>query len=162
MQINFTKLYRLWYLLTVVSILGLFITFYAGYNPIFNSWKTPMFNLHTIFTGILLAAVITRVYMAINKINAVPLMHLIRAKSIPQALIAIGYIAMCSALLVTLVSEMYLLMSPSLGMTWIHELRNNTQPVFVTMVLVHVIYVAYRNIVKKSGTFMKLLKASNS
>jgi len=76
MQVNFTKLYRLWHLLTAVSIFGIFITFYAGYNQTLNIWSTSMLNLHTIFIGMLLSGVVTRLYMAFTGINNIPLMHL--------------------------------------------------------------------------------------
>jgi hypothetical protein len=161
MQINFTKLYRLWHLLTAVSVIGIFITFYAGYNQTLNTWSASMLNLHTIFIGMLLGGVVTRLYMAFTGINAVPLMHLIRARSVPQAVEAIGYIAMCTALLITLVTEMYILLAlDNIAMTWIHELRNNTQPIFVLMVIIHISYVVYNNKVNKSGTIKKLLEAS--
>ena len=81
MQINFTKLYRLWFLLTILSVLGIFTTYFTGYTPTDNVWHEPLHNLHTLFVGMLFAAVTVRVYMAFNKINAVPLMHLIRAKT---------------------------------------------------------------------------------
>lgn len=152
MQVNFTKLYRLWHLLTAVSIFGIFITFYAGYNQIL--------NLHTIFIGMLLGGVVTRLYMAFTGINNIPLMHLIRAKSISQEVVAFGYIAMCTALLITLVSEMYILLAlDNIALTWIHELRNNTQSIFVLMVIAHGIY---ENRVKKTGMIKKLLRASDS
>ncbi len=163
MQVNFTKLYRLWHLLTAVSIFGIFITYYAGYNQTLNTWSMAMLNLHTIFIGMLLGGVITRVYMALTGMNAVPLMHLIRAKSVSQVVVAIGYIAMCTALLITLVCEMYILLAlDNLALTWVHELRNSTQPIFVLMVIVHIVHVIYENRVKKTGTIKKLLMASDS
>ena len=163
MQVNFTKLYRLWHLLTAVSIFGIFITYYAGYNQTLNTWSMAMLNLHTIFIGMLLGGVITRVYMALTGMNGVPLMHLIRAKSISQAVVALGYIAMCTALLITLVSEMYILLAlDNITLTWIHELRNNTQPIFVLMVIAHLAHVIYENRVKKTGTIKKLFMASDS
>lgn len=163
MQVNFTKLYRLWHLLTALSIFGIFITYYAGYNQTLNTWSISMLNLHTIFIGVLLAGVITRIYMALTGMNSVPLMHLIRAKSTSQIVVALGYIAMCTALLITLVCEIYiLLVLDNIALTWIHELRNSTQPIFVLMVIVHVAHVVYENRVKKTGTIKKLLRASDS
>ena len=163
MQVNFTKLYRLWHLLTAVSIFGIFITYYAGYNQTLNTWSASMLNLHTIFIGMLLGGVITRIYMALTGMNAVPLIHLIRAKSTSEVVVAIGYIAMCTALLITLLTEIYILLAlDNVALTWIHELRNNTQPVFVLMVIIHVSHVIYENRIKKSGTIKKLFMASDS
>ena len=163
MQINFTKLYRLWYLLTTVSVLGIFTTYFTGYTPTGNIWHEPLHNLHTLFVGMLFAAVTVRVYMALNKINAVPLMHLIRAKNALESVIAVGYIAMCTALLITLASDIYLLVvMKEEAMLWVRELRNATQPVFAVMVAIHVLYVFYLNGVKKSGTLRKLLLATGA
>ena len=163
MQINFTKLYRLWYLLTTVSVFGIFTTYFTGYSPIDKLWNEPLHNLHTLFVGILLAAVTVRVYMALNKINAVPLMHLVRAKNTLEALVAIGYIAMCTALLITLFSDIYLLVvAKDEAMLWVVELRNATQPVFAVMVTLHVLYVLFLNGVKKRGSLRRLLLASDA
>lgn len=163
MQINFTKVHRLWYLLTTVSVLGIFATYFTGYNPVENVWSEPLHNLHTLFVGMLFAAVMARVYMAFNKINAVPLMHLLRAKNALEIIIALGYIAMCTALLITLFSDIYLLVAAKVeAMVWVRELRNATQPVFAVMVAVHVLYVLYLNSVKKRGTLRKLLLASDA
>jgi len=49
----------------------------------------------------LLAAVAARIYMALNKINAVPLMHLLCARTFLEGIVAVGYIAMRAALLIT-------------------------------------------------------------
>jgi hypothetical protein len=163
MQINFTKLYRLWYLLTTLSVLGIFTTYFTGYTPTGNLWHEPLHNLHTLFVGMLFAAVTVRVYMAFNKINAVPLMHLLRAKNALEIIIALGYIAMCTALLITLFSDIYLLVAAKgEAMVWVRELRDATQPVFAVMVAVHVLYVLYLNSVKKRGTLRKLLLASDA
>ncbi len=163
MQINFTKLYRLWYLLTTLSVLGIFTTYFTGYSPIDKLWNEPLHNLHTLFVGMLFAAVTARVYMALNKINAVPLMHLVRAKNVLEVIIALGYIAMCTALLITLFSDIYLLVvAKGEAMLWIVELRDATQPVFAVMVAVHVLFVLYLNGVKKRGTLRKLLLASDA
>lgn len=163
MQINFTKLYRLWYLLTTLSVLGIFTTYFTGYSPIDKLWNEPLHNLHTLFVGMLFAAVTARVYMALNKINAVPLMHLVRAKNALEVIIALGYIAMCTALLITLFSDIYLLVvAKGEAMVWVIELRDATQPVFAVMVAVHVLFVLYLNGVKKRGTLRKLLLASDA
>lgn len=163
MQVNFTKLYRLWHLLTAVSIFGIFITYYSGYNEAQNIWSASMLNLHTVFIGMLVGGVITRLYMAFTGMNGVPLMHLIRAKTAGQVVEALGYIALCTALLITLVTEMYILLAlDNVAMTWVHELRNATQPVFVLMVVVHIIHVLYQNRVKKTGTIKKLIRATDS
>lgn len=163
MQINFTKLYRLWYLLTTLSVLGIFTTYFTGYTPVGSLWSEPLHNLHTLFVGMLFAAVMARVYMAFNKINAVPLMHLLRAKNALEIIIALGYIAMCTALLITLFSDIYLLVAAKgEAMVWVRELRDATQPVFAVMVAVHVLYVLYLNSVKKRGTLRKLLLASDA
>jgi len=70
---------------------------------------------------------------------------------------------MCTALLITLVSEMYILLAlDNITLTWIHEFRNNTQPIFILMVIAHVAHVIYENRVKKTGTIKKLLRASDS
>lgn len=163
MQINFTRLYRLWYLLTTVSVLGIFTTYFTGYSTPDKLWSEPLHNLHTLFIGMLFAAVMTRVYMALNKINAVPLMHLVRAKNALEALVALGYIAMCTALLITLFSDIYLLLVvKDEAILWIVELRNATQPIFAAMVAVHVLYVLYLNGVKKRGTLRKLFLAADA
>lgn len=163
MQINFTKLYRLWYLLTTLSVLGIFTTYFTGYTPVGSLWSEPLHNLHTLFVGMLFAAVMARVYMAFNKINAVPLIHLLRAKNALEIIIALGYIAMCTALLITLFSDIYLLVAAKgEAMVWVRELRDATQPVFAVMVAVHVLYVLYLNSVKKRGTLRKLLLASDA
>jgi len=163
MQINFTKLYRLWYLLTTISVLGIFLTYFMGYTPIDNRWNRPFENLHTLFVGMLLAAVTARIYMALNKINAVPLMHLLRARTVLEGIVSIGYIAMCTALLITLVSDIYLLVvTKEAAMLWVRELRNATQPIFAVMVAAHVVYVLYLNTIKKRGTLRKLLLASDA
>jgi len=163
MQINFTKLYRFWHLLTMLSVFGILITFFTGYDGEHNSWNNTLLNMHTIFTFTLLGAVCTRLYMAFSKINDVPMMHLIRAKNLSQALVAFGYIAMCTALLITLGSELYILSSEVHSKTLIHELRNVTQPVFALMVVTHLLYVIYTNIIKKSSVSLsKLLKAAQS
>lgn len=163
MQINFTKLYRLWYLLTTISVLGIFTTYFMGYSPVDNVWVSPFFNIHTLFVGMLSAAVTVRIYMALNKINAVPLMHLLRARTVLEAVVAIGYIAMCTALLITLFSDIYLLVvTKDEAVVWVRELRDATQPVFAVMVAVHLLYVLYLNGVKKRGTLRKLLLASDA
>jgi cytochrome b561 len=163
MQINFTRLYRLWYLLTTLSVLGIFTTYFTGYDPIDNFWNEPLHYLHTLFVGILFAAVTTRVYMALNKINAVPLMHLLHARTVLEAIVAIGYIAMCTALLITLFSDIYLLVvAKGEAMARVRELRDATQPIFAVMVAVHILYVLYLNVVKKRGTLRKLLLASDA
>ncbi|MDA3947528.1 MAG: hypothetical protein PF439_12690 [Helicobacteraceae bacterium] len=162
MQINFTKLYRLWYLLTTISVLGIFFTYFMGYSPIDNVWDRPFYNIHTLFVGMLFAAVTARIYMALNKINAVPLMHLLRARTVLEGIIAIGYIAMCTALLITLGSDTYLLVGvKEEAVVWVRELRNATQPIFAMMVAAHVLYVLYLNTIKRRGTLRKLLLASD-
>ncbi len=163
MQINFTKIYRLWYLLTTISVLGIFTTFFMGYSPVDNVWERPFYNIHTLFVGMLSAAVTVRIYMALNKINAVPLMHLLRARTVLEAVVAIGYIAMCTALLITLMSDIYLLVViKEESVVWVRALRDATQPVFAVMVAVHVLYVLYLNSVKKRGTLRRLLLASDA
>lgn len=163
MKINFTKTYRLWFLLTSTSVLGVLITFYMGYDSLENVWIIPYHSMHTVFIGILLAAVGTRLYMAINKINPVPLMHLIRAKSFLSVMISLAYISMCSVLLITLGSELYLLLTPKeehvLG---VYTLRDSSQPIFAIMVVVHVVYVMYINITKKRDSLRKLILATDS
>jgi len=135
----------------------------VGYNQTLNVWSDAMLGVHTIFIIMLLAGVMTRLYMAFTGINSVPLMHLIRAKSLKDASIAIVYIAMCTALLVTLLSEIYILtVLGNATMTWVHELRNNTQPIFVLLVASHIAIVLYQNIINKSGTIKKLINASDS
>ena len=162
MNINFTKIYRLWFILTTVSVVGALTTFFMGYDPVQNAWNYSIHNMHTLFIGILLAAVFIRLYMAFNKINAVPLMHLVNAKNSTDRVIALAYISMCSALLITLGSEIYFLsVPPEEHSLMIRTLRDTTQPIFAIMVTVHVFYVLYVNLVKKRGSLRKLIKASN-
>lgn len=161
MNINFTKIYRLWFLLTSISVLGVLITFFMGYDSIQHVWKSSFHNIHTLFIGILLAAVFVRIYMALNKINAVPLMHLFNANNILDKIIALAYISMCTVLLLTLATELYLLVvSTAHQILFIHRLRDAIQPVFAIMVLIHVLYVLYVNVVQKSGSLKKLIQAS--
>lgn len=163
MQINFTKLYRLWFLLTTLSVFGLFSTYFVGYNPAGDLWIESLHNIHTLFVGMLSAAVIIRIYMALNGINGVPMVHLIRAKNIKELIIALGYIMMCSALLITLGSEIYLLVvSQHEAAPWLRKLRNATQPVFAAMVLLHIAYVLYLNLLKQKGSLRRLLFASDA
>lgn len=156
MKINYTKTYRLWFLLTSVSVLGLLVTFFAGYNPLEVRWHA-FYNIHMLFIWMLLAAVVTRVYMALNSINGVPLVHLIRAKSTAQAAMALGYIALCSALLVTLGSELYLLLVFTEQAKWVQILRDTAQPVFALLVAVHVTHA----LVVKRGVLRKILRTSD-
>jgi len=91
------------------------------------------------------------------------LMHLVRARNTLEAVIAIGYIAMCTALLITLFSNIYLLVvMKDEAMLWVMALRNATLPVFAAMVAFHVLYVLYLNGVKRRGTLRKLLLAADS
>jgi len=162
MNINFTKIYRLWFLLTTVSVVGVLTTFFMGYDPVQNSWNYSYHNMHTLFIGMLLAAVFVRIYMALNKINAVPLMHLINATNMVDRVIALAYIAMCSVLLITLGTELYLLsVSPDQQSLMIRTLRDATQPIFAVMVAIHVLYVLYVNVLNKRGSLRKLLQASH-
>jgi len=161
MNINYTKIYRLWFILTSLAALGLLTTFFVGYSPESKTWNIPMHNLHTIFVGMLLSAVFVRIYMALNKINAVPLMHLIRAKSIIEVLVALAYIAMCSVLLMVLFTEIYLLLSVN-AETFIRESRDTMQVIFAGMIMIHVFYVFYLNTVKKTGSLLKLFKAETA
>ncbi len=162
MQINYTKLYRLWYLLTTIGVFGIFTTYFTGYAPTDKLWNAPLHHLHSLFVGILLAAVTARVYMALNRINPVPLVHLLRAKNISEALIALGYIAMCTALLITLFSDIYLLAAvKEEALLWVTELRDATQPVFAVMVALHLLYALYLNGVKKRGTLRRLFLAAD-
>jgi len=163
MKINFTQTYRLWFLLTSTSVLGLLITYFMGYDPLTNVWIVSYHNMHTMFTGMLLAAVLTRLYMAIYKINPVPLMHLMHAKSFLDILIALAYISMCSVLLITLGTEFYFLLTPKEEHALsVYTLRNFSQPIFAIMVFVHVLYVLYVNLIKKRDSLRNLLLASDA
>lgn len=163
MKINYTKTYRLWFLLTSVSVFGALTAYFIGYKPQGHIWVSSYHNMYILFIGMLLAAVFTRIYMAIDKINPVPLMHLIRANSLLSALMALGYILMCSLLLITLISEIYFLITPQgeqiLG---IYTLRDVSQPIFLITVTFHISFVLFVNIIKKRGSLHKLMYATDS
>jgi len=161
MQINFTRLHRLWFLLTTVSVFGLIGTYFTGYTPQADRWIEPLHNLHTLFIGMLFSAVLVRIYMALNGINGVPLVHLLRAKNITEGIIALAHIALCSALLVTLTSDIYLLLASDPAQ-WMRELRNGTQPLFTAMIMLHIAFVIYLNFVKKKGSLRRLLLTPNA
>lgn len=163
MKINYTKTYRLWFLLTSVSVIGALITYFMGYAPQDHQWIPPYHNIYTVFIGMLLAAVSIRMYMAVMKINPVPLVHLIRANSFLSTLIGFAYVLMCSLLLITLASEIYLLITPKeqqiLG---VYALRDVSQPIFLFAVVMHVALVLFVNITKKRDSLRRLIYATDS
>ncbi len=163
MKINYTKIYRLWFLLTTISVFGALTVYFIGYKPQGHIWVSSYHNMYILFIGMLLAAVLTRIYMAIGKINPVPLMHLIRANSFLSALMALGYIVMCSLLLITLLSELYFIMTPQeqqiLG---VYTLRDMSQPIFAIAIAIHVILVLVVNITKRRDSLRKLIYAMDS
>jgi cytochrome b561 len=132
-----------------------------GYSPAADLWIEPLHNVHTLSVGMTLSAVLIRIYMALNGINGVPLVHLLRAKNITEGAVALAHIALCSALLLTMTSDIYLLLASDAAQ-WVRELRNGTQPLFTVMIMLHIAFVVYLNIVKKKGSLRRLLLASNA
>ncbi len=163
MTINYTKVYRLWFILTVTSVLSMFVIYFTSYNALNRSWSGASHNLYILFTGMLLAAVLTRIYMAVTKINPVPLMHLIKANSFKKVLGGLFYIALCSALLITLLGEIYLVTTERLTqLLWVVALRDATQPIFAIMVVVHTFYAVFMSLVGENQNLHKLMHAKDA
>lgn len=100
--------------------------------------------------------------MAITQNNAVPMMHFFRAKDNKQKFIALAYITMCSFLLAVLCSDLYIIFNIQENIpSWITTCRNISIFILSAFVLSHISYVFYHNIVLKTNTLAKLLKAKD-
>lgn len=163
MKVNFTKVYRTWHILTAISAFGIFASYLLGYSLATNTWNSPFLLMHRFFIVTLISAVFTRLYMAFSKINAVPMVHLFRAKNSFERVVALFYISMCSALLVVLFSDLYILLSTKETIeAWILNLRDKAIFAFIAFIALHVLYVIYHNKVHNTKTIQKLFLAKDS
>jgi len=159
MKINFTDTYRLWHLLATISVIGVLIVFFIGFDQIQNVWKSSYHDIYILFIGVLLASVLNRMYMGLSGTNSIPIVHIFRAKNISDAAIAILIISICAVLLITLISEIYFLVTiKEQHALWVYSLRNSIQPVFAILVTLHVLYV----LINKRDTLSKLVNASDN